>query len=289
VIALSNLDAARALRDRGALFFLNHSGGKDSQAQTLLVRHTLGVPDSQIVVIHAHLGRVEWGGVIEHIRATTPGLPLQVAHPLDRDGNRKDLLDSVRARDVALRARRAETGKRASPWPSPGQRWCTSDFKRGPLQREMRRIMRERGAALAVSCMGLRADESDHRECGLDKGAYKETGVATTMRRNEDMSKAGREVYDWLPIHTLTTPEVFQVIAEHGQTPHPAYAAGMTRLSCSFCIMARKSDLQTAARLRPDLYAEYVRIERETGYTMQSKPLTEITGVDPDDDEEEAS
>lgn len=273
---LTNMDDVVELAARGALFIVNHSGGKDSQAMYALIREF--VPAAQLAIVHADLGRVEWSGVKEHIRATTDGLPLEVALPTDRAGNTKDLLQVVRDRHQKLESKRQETGKRINPWPSPSQRWCTSDFKRGPIEREIRRIMAERGFTLAVNCLGLRADESDKRECGLNKEAFKATGEAITLAQNESLSKAGRQVYQWLPIHKLTTDEVFQVIADAGQKPHPVYALGMTRLSCSFCIMASKADLKTAAKLRPDLAAEYAAIEKETGYTMQGKPLTEILG-----------
>jgi hypothetical protein len=50
--------------------------------------------------------------------------------------------------------------------------------------------------------------------------------------------------------------------------------------------MASKEDLQTAARLNPDLYKEYVRLEKSTGQVMMMPTkrygklsLEEITGV----------
>ena len=48
---------------RGALFVVNHSGGKDSQATLLAIRAQ--VPARQILVIHAHLPGVEWPGTVE--------------------------------------------------------------------------------------------------------------------------------------------------------------------------------------------------------------------------------
>lgn len=235
--------------DRGGLVVLNHSGGKDSQAMTALVRRI--VPHAQLVVIHAPLGEIEWPGTLAHIEGTIGALPLVLAHAVDREGNRKRLLDAVRRR-----------GK----WPSPGQRWCTSDFKRGPIEREIRRWMRDRGFTEIVSCMGMRAEESSKR-AKLPALAY--------STRN---SKAGRRWWDWLPIHALSTSDVFNVIHLAAEEPHWAYREGMRRLSCSFCIMACQSDLRTAARLRPDLYATYVRLEREIGHTlsMSRKPLDEI-------------
>lgn len=274
---VTNLAEVQALVARGAVFFLNHSAGKDSQAMTALVRAV--VPDAQLVVIHADLGRCEWTGVQEHIRATTAGLPLHVIRAVDKNGEEKDLLDAIEKRAADLVAR----GKKYAPWPSSGQRFCTSDFKRGPLQKLIRAIMKARGAKLAVNCMGLRADESDKRECGLDKVAYEQTGAAVTLGLSDDLSRAGREVYDWLPIHDLKVDDVWAVIAAAGQKRHHAYDEGMSRLSCCFCILAKTSDLRRSAELNPRLYAQYVALERRTGKTMKSgKSLEEITGIKAD-------
>ena len=69
-----------------------------------------------------------------------------------------------------------------------------------------------------------------------------------------------------------------------GQRPHPVYAQGMPRCSCSFCIFGSADDHARAARLRPDLYARYVALERRLDHTLSPsrRPLPEITGIDPD-------
>jgi hypothetical protein len=51
----------KSLINRNALFVVNHSGGKDSQA--MMARIVKFVPSSQILVVHAELPGVEWGGV----------------------------------------------------------------------------------------------------------------------------------------------------------------------------------------------------------------------------------
>lgn len=153
------------LIDRGALFVVNHSGGKDSQA--MYIKLAALVPHDQLLVVHATLGDIEWQGVQEHIKAT-------INHDL-------------------------------------------------------------------VTC----------------------------CNPNKTNSKAGREWYDWLPIADLTEAEVFQTIADAGQEPHWAYAAGMSRLSCAFCIMASQGDLETAARLRPELLGRIVEIETRIGHTFR--------------------
>ena len=117
--------------------------------------------------------------------------------------------------------------------------------------------------------MGMRAEESPAR------------ARKAPWRRNDRMSVAGREVFDWLPVFDLSTEDVFRVIRNAGQSPHWAYAAGMSRLSCSFCILASRADLRRAAELRPDLYRTYAALERRIGHTLSPtrQPLPEVTGV----------
>ena len=63
---------------RGALMAISSSGGKDSQAMTILLART--VPRDQMVVVHAPLSEVEWPGTVEHIENTIPaGVPLILA------------------------------------------------------------------------------------------------------------------------------------------------------------------------------------------------------------------
>lgn len=246
---LQRMQTINKIANAGGLFVLNHSAGKDSQAMTAMVRKI--VPNHQILVVHADLGRVEWPGNIEHIKKTTSGLQLQVCQ-----NPNKTFLQMVKHRGM---------------WPSPGQRQCTSDLKRGPIERTIRRYLKAnpRFNGLIVNCMGIRADESPARK------------KQQPFRLNNRNSKAGREWYDWLPIFDWTEQDVFSAIENAGQKPHWAYAEGMSRLSCSFCIMANKSDLRTAARLRPELYREYVQLERNIDHTMSMNGLglEKVTGI----------
>lgn len=235
--------------EEGALFVLNHSGGKDSQATAIAVR-LAGVPVDQTIAIHADLGRVEWQGNVEHIRETLPDVPLIIA----RAG--RTFIEMVEARGM---------------FPSAAQRQCTSDLKRGPIERELRRYLKAnpRFGGRIVNCMGMRAAESRAR------------ARRSPLAKSDRNSKAGRVWLDWLPIHAMTETQVFATIKLAGQTPHPVYAQGMSRLSCRFCIMASRADLTTAARLSPALYAEYVALERRLGHTLSPsrRTLEEITGI----------
>ena len=236
---------------RGALFALNVSGGKNSQAMSVLVARV--VPHDLIVAVHAPLGEVEWPGTIEHIERTIPpGVPLILAGVVSG----KTLLERVEERDR---------------WPGIRQRFCTSEHKTGLIERELRRYLKAhpRFEGRLVSALGLRRDESRDRARRIP------------WRHNERMSVAGRKVFDWLPVFHLTTQQVFRVIPDAGQAPHGIYSQGISRCSCSFCIFGSRADLRRAAKLRPDLYQRYAQLERRMGHTLSPSraPLTSLTGI----------
>lgn len=244
----------RELISAGALFVANHSGGKDSQATLIGLLEI--VPRAQLLVVHAALGDAEWPGALEHAQrqAAAAGIPFIVARAV------KTFFEMVEHR-FAVRP-----GPNSPCWPSAANRQCTSDLKRGPIEREVRRYAKANGFTRIVSCMGMRTQESPAR------------AKAVTFRRNERGSIAGRDWFEWLPIHGMTTAEVFAAIAAAGQEPHYGYALGNERLSCIFCIMGSRNDLANGARHHPELFARYVEIERRTGYTMHQsrRPLTEL-------------
>lgn len=234
----------------GAIFYLSHSGGKDSQA---MYSHLCRlIPHEQIVVVHSDLGAVEWDGVQDHIRAT-------ITHRLNVVRARKTFFDMVRHRHA--------TRPEVPSWPSSATRQCTSDLKRNPIYKFIRNDLKARGLSLAVNVTGLRAEESGAR------------AKRQTMALNPTLSKAGRTVWEWLPIHAWTTAEVFAEIERAGQVPFWAYE-GNSRLSCVFCILACQSDLEHGKRHNPELYAQYVELEQETGWKMfHNQSLAERIGT----------
>lgn len=251
------------LIDQGALFVINHSGGKDSQAMTALLADV--IPAKQALIVHAELPEADWHGIPEHIQATRPqGWRMKFVSAIHKDGTDKTFFSMVE--------RRFETTEGKKPcFPSKKARTCTSDLKRGPIEKEVKAYLKRQPQfkGVAVFVGGERAEESSDRE------------KLETFEPRTRMNQAGRDCYDWRPIHGLTTEEVFAVIEDAGQEPHEVYGLGMSRLSCCFCIFGSKRDLSTAAKLKPELYARYVELEQRTGYTlsMSGKPLTEMTGI----------
>lgn len=70
---------------------------------------------------------------------------------------------------------------------------------------------------------------------------------------------------------------MWECIAAAGTRPHPAYAAGMPRLSCRFCVLASRSALVRSAQLNPELAAEYAAVEARIGHRFRRDlSMTEI-------------
>jgi 3'-phosphoadenosine 5'-phosphosulfate sulfotransferase (PAPS reductase)/FAD synthetase len=239
------IDKIKDLRDRGAVFFINHSGGKDSQTQTLEISRL--VPVDQIVIVHADLVEQDWQGSFDHLLTTAPkGVKITKCR------SRRTFFEMVRERGM---------------WPSPKYRQWTSDLKRTPIEKVIRHELKARGSLLAANCMGIRAEESYTR------------AKQKPIRMNNRLSKAGREVWDLLPIFYFTTQEVFERIAAGGQRPHWIYKH-LGRLSCIICIFGTPKDIRTSASLRPDIFKECVSIEKEIGHTVKiGKTLEEFAGL----------
>lgn len=254
----------RALIDAGdVLFAVNHSGGKDSHA--MFIEMLREIPKENLAVFHASLGEFEWEGALELARehAERAGVPFIVCRAVDKDGNKKDLFDLV--------DRRFANRPEVPSWPSRNNRTCTSELKTGPIEREIRHYMKERGLKRVVNCLGLRAAESDERA--------KRMPFEKREGKNDGLAKAGREAWNWLPIFELTTKEVFKIIADAGDKPLWVYENGNERASCKFCIFACNNDLLNAALADPKLYERYLAKEKEVGYPMHAfrrKPLNEL-------------
>lgn len=228
-------EEAQELISRGALFIINHSGGKDSQCMLAVLRGF--IPESQILVVYANVKGQEWNGTREHIESTLGSLKFK------RVSANKTFFGMVRNRGM---------------WPGAKHRQCTSDLKRDPIEKEIRSHIKENSlSGLIVNCMGIRAQESHARAKQIP------------FKLSKRNSKAGREWYNWYPIFEYKEGEVFDAISAAGEKPHYAYDLGMTRLSCCFCILASRNDVTVAREHNPELFEEICTIEKEIGHTMR--------------------
>ncbi len=248
------------------LILVNSSGGKDSAASldyAVEKAQQAGVKD-RVVVIHADLGDVEWPGTPELVEEHAAHYGLRFVK-VSRNG--RDLLSEARHRGM---------------WPDAARRWCTDRFKTAPILRATTSLVAEVNhrrllpfskplkklglrPVRILSVMGMRAQESAAR---AKKPAFS---------RDERASNGKRTVDRWLAIHDGTEGEVWDRLRSSGLREHPAYAEGMSRASCSFCVLASKGDLVRAAALRPDLAARYAAVEREISHDFRlGLPMREV-------------
>jgi 3'-phosphoadenosine 5'-phosphosulfate sulfotransferase (PAPS reductase)/FAD synthetase len=221
------------------------SAGKDSQAMLDYVAELVrgaGVED-RVTVLHNNLGEVEWPGTEELAReqAEHYGFRFEMRHRIQGL-----LLEQVEDRGM---------------WPSSNARYCTSDQKRGPSRKLITQLVGEAGLdrqARVLYCLGLRAQESS--------GRAKKPVLAV----DPSASSRVREVTTWLPILHWSGDDVWARIKASGVRHHWAYDRGMKRLSCSFCVLASREDLECAARLRPDMAAKYVALEARIGHQFKA-------------------
>lgn len=249
---------------------VSSSAGKDSQAMIDYVVELAGlqaVPLSRLTVVHADLGRVEWKGTVELAReqAEHYGLRFIVTSRIGgvskKDG--KTYSKGETFGDIL------DYAERRGRWPDSGNRWCTSDFKRGPIRRVITQLHREHGARQPfrlLSCMGMRAEESPRRA----KMAPLVSGAAPGKVGGSECCTQKRHVDTWLPIQSWTEAQVWERIRRSGVRHHPAYDAGMPRLSCCFCIFAPKPALMIAGKLNPELLDAYVGAEARMGHTFRN-------------------
>ncbi|MEV0437679.1 phosphoadenosine phosphosulfate reductase family protein [Streptomyces spectabilis] len=245
---------------------LNSSGGKDSQA---MASHVCDLAAKvgllhRVVIVHADLGDVEWEGTrkLAQEQARRLGVRFEI---VKAEGG--DLLSRTVARFFKLKAKAEKeareqgldpaTAKIAPAWPSSSARWCTSDLKRGPVRKLMTRLVAELGdigrPVRILNCMGQRAAESAPR------------AKLAPVEIDRPASNGKRHITTWRPIHGWTDAEVWKEIARSGLPYHEAYDWGMSRLSCSFCVLGCEADVVLAARLRPTKATEYIAVETQVG------------------------
>jgi 3'-phosphoadenosine 5'-phosphosulfate sulfotransferase (PAPS reductase)/FAD synthetase len=232
------------------LVIVNSSAGKDSLAAlwdiVCKAKHQ-AYPKKQIVVSHQCLSDSEWEGTrdLAKQQADLFGFSFHVSKRRDKDGYEETLL---------------EYAERRGKWPSSKQRWCTSDFKRGPGARVVTKLTKGMMAGLKVLYVfGFRAQESPSRK--------KKEPLAI----NKGLTTKSREVWDYLPIHDWSEKKVWETIHANKLPYHKAYDYGMPRLSCVFCIFAPFDALVIAGIHNPELLDKYIGVEQRTGHDFKQQ------------------
>jgi 3'-phosphoadenosine 5'-phosphosulfate sulfotransferase (PAPS reductase)/FAD synthetase len=271
-----------ALRASAALA-ISISGGKDGQAMLAALvswwrqQGYLGA----LYAIHSDLGRTEWPETAAHVErlAREAGVPLVVVRR-----EQGDLLARWQERMQALEG----TGKPF--WSSAANRYCTSDLKRGPINKHLRQHQ------LVISAEGIRAAESPARAkkpvVSIREAITSEKLIGLSVEDALAYRSFGQRLaLTWNPILHWTADDVWQAcgtstadLAERraryvagdptaldGWPAHPAYVYGNERLSCALCVLASDNDIRNGARHNPALYQELRRMEVASGATFRHR------------------
>lgn len=228
---------------------VNSSAGKDSLV-ALFAIHTMQIqqsyPANRVFVSHSDLGEAEWIGTHELAKkqAELFGYSFISDKRIDKDGKQETLLEYV---------------LRRKKWPDNKNRYCTSDFKRVVGGKILTKIWRSLDAKQGkiLNVFGFRAEESPARS------------KKKVLSPNKIFTTKSREVWDYLPIHKMTTQEVWDIIHQNNLPYHFAYDLGMPRLSCVFCVFSPFEALVIAGKHNRELLDKYIEVEKEIQHTFR--------------------
>lgn len=228
------------------------SGGKDSQAAALATfdhLNSVGHAGPRIM-IHSDLGRTEWNDSLPVCERLAAHLGCDLVVVRRKSGDMLDRWES-RWESSVRRYINLETVTLVLPWSTPAMRFCTSELKTHIISTELRR--RFRGQTI-VNVTGVRREESAARAKG------------SIASRDAD-----GKAWSWRPISDWTIAQVFERIAASGLAPHEAYARGMSRVSCRFCIMSNAADMAAASAIQEshELYRSMVGLEVRSTFGFQ--------------------
>lgn len=240
------------------LIAVSSSGGKDSSVMLraiALLAEEQGVKD-RVHVIHSTFSE-EWPGADAMARGQAEmfGLKFHLVGKVNSELTGKTLLDYVEHRQK---------------WPDSPNRFCTSDFKRGPIEKQIKALTPLSRKPFnrpyrVLDVWGLRGDESPKR------------AKRPQLDKNKRLSNGVRQTDTWMPIKDWNEIKVWKIIRENGIPVHYAYGLGFKRLSCRFCIYASRDTLMASALQSPELFSKYVEVEKKIGFKFtQALSLEEI-------------
>lgn len=243
-------DALRA----GLPILFSSSGGRDSQAAALATADYLKANGftNQTAVATAFLGRIEWvqskpksQELAEHLGIDFLVTERAAGGMIERWQQRWE--SSIR------RYQMLETVHLVSPWSTPKMRFCSSELKAQPLDRLARKFFKGKPY---ISVTGIRREES-----------------AARAKKPVSNPRGETQSIDWRPIMDYSIPDVHDAIAEAGLLPHEGYTKyGMTRISCTACIMSSIGDLKTASSVpeHAPIFRELIELEITSGFSFQN-------------------
>lgn len=231
------------------LIIINSSGGKDSVCalwEVCRIAKLQNYSFDKIYISHQDLTVAEWAGVYELVERQAFQLGIKTKIYCSRRRNAAGKEENL-----------LEYAERRKKWPSSKQRWCTSDFKRGPGNRVLVHLANKFKASKVLQVFGFRKEESPFR-------SKKESLII-----NRNLTTKSRTVFEWLPVHNWTEAQVWDTIKSNNLPYHFAYDLGMPRLSCTFCIFSPFDALVLAGLHNPEKLQKYVEVEDKIQHTFK--------------------
>lgn len=289
--------------------FIAFSGGKDSLAALLYILD-MGVPKEKITLLHHKIDgegenkilEMDWKCTNDYCSKLAKALGLKIKFSWREDGmageifrygsskpiyfeeiesdetqvtygpswvkseDLKNQISILSDKDMDTSDLQAELKKFGYRYKFPAKtaslrtRWCSSALKVEVCDRLLRysKTTAENRKVLLVD--GIRREESSNR------GRYNEVELHATNAPSKY-----RYVHTWRPIIEWSEKMVWKLIEKHKVRPHPVYYVGFNRCSCAFCIFSMPHHFATAKELMPDTFYRLVEIEKELGFTLDSK------------------
>ena len=266
------------------------SGGKDSCAAAIAtIDHLRAIGFAgQMILVHADLGdadpalNVEWDDSLPTCERLAVFLGVELVVVRRQAGGMMRRWITRWENNVARYAS-LSCVKVILPWSTPAMRFCTSELKSAPIASAL--VKRFPGKRIVSAC-GVRREE------GRGKASSPRTNAPTSHANKRLVNKRARTSgVDWNPIAAWTERDVFAFCAARGFEMHNAYAIGMSRVSCRFCIMQDTSDQRTSASVPANqpVLRTVVALETRSTFAFQgSRWLADVAPQLLSDEEREA-
>lgn len=244
----------------GAPVAFSVSGGKDGETAVIECMKLLDRMGhkGERVIVNSHLGRIEHQDARARVDMLGDWLGLEILRVVPPN----DMIDRwiKRWRNNVDRYINLLCVKVILPWSTPSMRFCTSEEKEAPIASALKK--RFPGQTI-INVTGVRAEESTAR------------ARSEIVKINSRLTRATDNTggVTWLPIHTYTGADVRAVHDESGFPLSEVYTVhGLSRYSCSFCIMSSEDDLTKSAAIPANHanYRELVGWEISSTFSFQS-------------------
>lgn len=250
------------LLQAGAPVALGVSGGKDSCALAIATDEYLDSigHTGPRVLIHSDLGRIEWRDSLPTCQRLAKFLDMELIVVRRGAG---DMMDrwQVRWQNNVARYADLRCVKLILPWSTPSMRFCTSELKTAIICAYLKK--RFPGQTI-ISAAGIRREES----------AKRAKAPISAVQKLLDVKTVGTRGYNWHPILEWSKEDVFALLTNRGFDLHEAYTRyGLSRVSCSYCIMSSQADLKASAACADNhaVYRELCDLEITSTFGFQEK------------------